>query len=227
MRSFSSLVVFLCLFTFSILGFGAKPPAAKKGAVVKAEAEHETTETTKPTVLKNEVDLDRPIDTSVLKTGEFFLKIIEVDGRKVKRAYFKDGATGKEYRIRACDEGTDESKKCIAEIGKCKAGDKCEIRAEISGDSIIAKSLKVLPEEKVTKTNNKFRLVGEEELAKLLGDRAFAKKCGEAYEAPNKVVWCDAAKKTNGILEYMNYSTAVEYCKKMGAELPKIGRAHV
>lgn len=86
---------------------------------------------------KQYLDLRRSGDTSKKMSGSILFKAIEPG---VTWPFFV--TNGKEYKIQTCDET------CKAEIDKCKGGEKCEIKAEVSeGDEpfILARTLKVLP----------------------------------------------------------------------------------
>jgi len=76
-----------------------------------------------------------------------------------------------------------------------------------------------------TKGGIEFRRVNTEDLVKF-GVKD-TKKFGEAWREPdskekNGVIWGDMAKDEHGKIIFMNQEKAMDYCKKMGAELPRL-----
>lgn len=189
------------LFVLLAVGFSGTSVAADK-APVRAHDE-------------KIVDASREVDTSKLLTGVVSVKAEA--GREWR--YFKVGDAN--YKITKCTE------KCREDLLKCSGGEECEIRADVDGDSIIARSVKVLgPIE--TKTGAQFTRVAEEALKKLKVD---TQKFGKARRDPSGMVWGDIARDENGKVKFMPQrdvkradGTVIEgaesYCKRIGASLP-------
>ena len=117
------------LFVFSILSFADEKAPAR--------TQHE-----RQTQKQKFLDLSRPVDTSKRMVGSILFKAIEPGQTWPFFVVTGEGGKTKEYKIETCDET------CKAEIDKCKGGERCEIRAEVSeGEApfIVARTLKVLP----------------------------------------------------------------------------------